>query len=119
MEENRKKTKKPGTLSLYKWVFLKGEKSKAKKAPETNTEAPTAHCDTLSVYKHVNPGRSLNIYFKEVKHLGHLTLTTDIWIPQQNRKPAFSRQWEEKLPVSQTLDPGVQGCDEFLCLQCE
>lgn len=43
MEEEGKKSKKPGIVSPFKRVFLKGEKSRDKKAHEKVTERRPLH----------------------------------------------------------------------------
>lgn len=70
-----KKAKKPGIVSPFKRVFLKGEKGRDKKAPEKLTERRALHTVPLSLPDHrVDPDILLNDYIeKEVKYLGQLT----------------------------------------------
>uniref|UniRef100_A0A8P0NVY6 CCM2 scaffold protein n=1 Tax=Canis lupus familiaris TaxID=9615 RepID=A0A8P0NVY6_CANLF len=74
MEEEGKKGKKPGIVSPFKRVFLKGEKSRDKKAHEKVTERRPLHTVALSLPERVEPDRLLSDYIeKEVKYLGQLT----------------------------------------------
>lgn len=74
MEEEGKKGKKPGIVSPFKRVFLKGEKSRDKKAQEKVTERRALHTVVLSPPERVEPDRLLSDYIeKEVKYLGQLT----------------------------------------------
>ncbi|XP_076974660.1 cerebral cavernous malformations 2 protein isoform X2 [Tamandua tetradactyla] len=73
MEEG-KKGKKPGIVSPFKRVFLKGEKSRDKKAHEKVTERRPLHTVVLALPDRVEPDVLLNDYIeKEVKYLGQLT----------------------------------------------
>uniref|UniRef100_A0A671EQF3 CCM2 scaffold protein n=1 Tax=Rhinolophus ferrumequinum TaxID=59479 RepID=A0A671EQF3_RHIFE len=64
----------PGIVSPFKRVFLKGEKSRDKKAHEKVTERRPLHTVVLSVPERVEPDRLLSDYIeKEVKYLGQLT----------------------------------------------
>ncbi|XP_057679109.1 cerebral cavernous malformations protein 2 homolog isoform X2 [Corythoichthys intestinalis] len=75
MEEDVKKVKKPGIVSPFKRVFLKGEKGRDKKAQEKSTERRALHTVSLSQPDHrIDPDILLNDYIeKEVKYLGQLT----------------------------------------------
>ncbi|XP_003971738.1 cerebral cavernous malformations protein 2 homolog [Takifugu rubripes] len=75
MEEDVKKVKKPGIVSPFKRVFLKGEKGRDKKAQEKTTERRALHTFSLSQPDHhIDPDILLNDYIeKEVKYLGQLT----------------------------------------------
>ncbi|XP_072538811.1 cerebral cavernous malformations protein 2 homolog isoform X3 [Salminus brasiliensis] len=75
MEDDVKKVKKPGIVSPFKRVFLKGEKGRDKKAQEKATERRALHTFSLSVPDHrIDPDILLNDYIeKEVKYLGQLT----------------------------------------------
>ncbi|XP_073712028.1 cerebral cavernous malformations protein 2 homolog isoform X1 [Misgurnus anguillicaudatus] len=75
MEDDVKKVKKPGIVSPFKRVFLKGEKGRDKKASEKSTERRALHTFALSVPDHrIDPDILLNDYIeKEVKYLGQLT----------------------------------------------
>ncbi|XP_040287362.1 cerebral cavernous malformations 2 protein isoform X2 [Bufo bufo] len=75
MEDDSKKGKKPGIVSPFKRVFLKGEKSRDKKAQEKVTERRPLHTVSVSQAEHrVEPDVLLNDYIeKEVKYLGQLT----------------------------------------------
>uniref|UniRef100_A0A8C5MWL3 CCM2 scaffold protein n=1 Tax=Leptobrachium leishanense TaxID=445787 RepID=A0A8C5MWL3_9ANUR len=75
MEDDGKKSKKPGIVSPFKRVFLKGEKGRDKKAQEKVTERRPLHTVSLSQTDHrVEPDVLLNDYIeKEVKYLGQLT----------------------------------------------
>ncbi|XP_053569684.1 cerebral cavernous malformations 2 protein isoform X2 [Bombina bombina] len=75
MEDEGKKGKKPGLVSPFKRVFLKGEKGRDKKAQEKVTERRPLHTVSLSQAEHrVEPDVLLNDYIeKEVKYLGQLT----------------------------------------------
>ncbi|KAM5303916.1 cerebral cavernous malformations 2 protein isoform 2-T2 [Glossophaga mutica] len=74
MEEEGKKGKKPGIVSPFKRVFLKGEKGRDKKAHEKVTERRPLHTVVLSLPERVEPDRLLSDYIeKEVKYLGQLT----------------------------------------------
>ncbi|XP_069501912.1 cerebral cavernous malformations 2 protein isoform X1 [Ambystoma mexicanum] len=75
MEDDAKKAKKPGIVSPFKRVFLKGEKGRDKKAQEKVTERRALHTVSLSQAEHrVEPDILLNDYIeKEVKYLGQLT----------------------------------------------
>ncbi|XP_077443695.1 cerebral cavernous malformations protein 2 homolog [Stigmatopora argus] len=76
MEEDVKKVKKPGIVSPFKRVFLKGEKGRDKKAQEkSTTERRALHTVSLSQPDHrIDPDVLLNDYIeKEVKYLGQLT----------------------------------------------
>ncbi|MGH0140385.1 UNVERIFIED_CONTAM: hypothetical protein FKN15_005146 [Acipenser sinensis] len=66
---------KPGIVSPFKRVFLKGEKGRDKKAQEKVTERRPLHTVPLSLPDHrVDPDILLNDYIeKEVKYLGQLT----------------------------------------------
>ncbi|XP_037693194.1 cerebral cavernous malformations 2 protein isoform X2 [Choloepus didactylus] len=73
MEEG-KKGKKPGIVSPFKRVFLKGEKGRDKKAHEKVTERRPLHTVVLALPDRVEPDVLLNDYIeKEVKYLGQLT----------------------------------------------
>ncbi|XP_055491506.1 cerebral cavernous malformations protein 2 homolog isoform X2 [Leucoraja erinacea] len=74
MEDDAKKGKKPGIVSPFKRVFLKGEKGRDKKAQEKVTERRPLHTVTLALPDHrVDPEILLNDYIeKEVKYLGQL-----------------------------------------------
>ncbi|XP_040287363.1 cerebral cavernous malformations 2 protein isoform X3 [Bufo bufo] len=65
----------PGIVSPFKRVFLKGEKSRDKKAQEKVTERRPLHTVSVSQAEHrVEPDVLLNDYIeKEVKYLGQLT----------------------------------------------
>ncbi|XP_022259458.1 cerebral cavernous malformations 2 protein isoform X2 [Canis lupus familiaris] len=64
----------PGIVSPFKRVFLKGEKSRDKKAHEKVTERRPLHTVALSLPERVEPDRLLSDYIeKEVKYLGQLT----------------------------------------------
>ncbi|XP_054245916.1 cerebral cavernous malformations 2 protein-like [Indicator indicator] len=74
MEEEGKKGKKPGIVSPFKRVFLKGEKGRDKKAQEKVTERRPLHTVVVSLPDRVEPDVLLNDYIeKEVKYLGQLT----------------------------------------------
>ncbi|XP_054427261.1 cerebral cavernous malformations 2 protein isoform X1 [Pteronotus mesoamericanus] len=74
MEEEGKKGKKPGIVSPFKRVFLKGERGRDKKAHEKVTERRPLHTVVLSLPERVEPDRLLSDYIeKEVKYLGQLT----------------------------------------------
>lgn len=75
MEEDVKKVKKPGIVSPFKRVFLKGERGRDKKAQEKPTERRSLHTFSLSQPDHrIDPDILLNDYIeKEVKYLGQLT----------------------------------------------
>ncbi|XP_049645615.1 cerebral cavernous malformations 2 protein [Suncus etruscus] len=74
MEEEGKKGRKPGIVSPFKRVFLKGEKSRDKKAHEKVVERRPLHTVVLSLPERVEPDRLLSDYIeKEVKYLGQLT----------------------------------------------
>ncbi|XP_034554868.1 cerebral cavernous malformations protein 2 homolog [Notolabrus celidotus] len=75
MEEDVKKVKKPGIVSPFKRVFLKGEKGRDKKAQEKATERRALRTVSLSQPDHrIDPDILLNDYIeKEVKYLGQLT----------------------------------------------
>ncbi|XP_062323744.1 cerebral cavernous malformations protein 2 homolog isoform X2 [Osmerus eperlanus] len=75
MEDDVKKVKKPGIVSPFKRVFLKGEKGRDKKAQEKSTERRVLHTFSLSLPDHrIDPDILLNDYIeKEVKYLGQLT----------------------------------------------
>ncbi|KAM4029068.1 cerebral cavernous malformations 2 protein isoform 2-T3 [Anomaloglossus baeobatrachus] len=75
MEDDGKKGKKPGIVSPFKRVFLKGEKGRDKKAQEKVTERRPLHTVSVSQAEHrVEPDVLLNDYIeKEVKYLGQLT----------------------------------------------
>ncbi|XP_072269146.1 cerebral cavernous malformations 2 protein isoform X2 [Pyxicephalus adspersus] len=75
MEDDGKKGKKPGIVSPFKRVFLKGEKGRDKKAQEKVTERRPLHTVSPSPAEHrVDPDVLLNDYIeKEVKYLGQLT----------------------------------------------
>ncbi|XP_018124449.1 cerebral cavernous malformations 2 protein isoform X3 [Xenopus laevis] len=75
MEDDGKKGKKPGIVSPFKRVFLKGEKGRDKKAQEKVTERRPLHTVSVSQADHrVEPDVLLNDYIeKEVKYLGQLT----------------------------------------------
>lgn len=63
----------PGIVSPFKRVFLKGEKSRDKKAHEKVTERRPLHTVVLALPERVEPDRLLSDYIeKEVKvsHLG-------------------------------------------------
>ena len=58
----------PGIVSPFKRVFLKGEKSRDKKAHEKVTERRPLHTVVLSLPERVEPDRLLSDYIeKEVK----------------------------------------------------
>lgn len=64
----------PGIVSPFKRVFLKGEKSRDKKAHEKVTVRRPLHTVVLALPERVEPDRLLSDYIeKEVKvsHLGH------------------------------------------------
>ncbi|XP_057588363.1 cerebral cavernous malformations 2 protein isoform X8 [Hippopotamus amphibius kiboko] len=64
----------PGIVSPFKRVFLKGEKSRDKKAHEKVTERRPLHTVVLSLPERVEPDRLLSDYIeKEVKYVGQLT----------------------------------------------
>lgn len=64
----------PGIVSPFKRVFLKGEKSRDKKAHEKVTERRPLHTVVLALPERVEPDRLLSDYIeKEVKYLGQLT----------------------------------------------
>uniref|UniRef100_G1T9C9 CCM2 scaffold protein n=1 Tax=Oryctolagus cuniculus TaxID=9986 RepID=G1T9C9_RABIT len=70
--------REPGIVSPFKRVFLKGEKSRDKKAHEKVTERRPLHTVVLSLPERVEPDRLLSDYIeKEVKRAhqlpGHLT----------------------------------------------
>uniref|UniRef100_A0A8C7DIY6 CCM2 scaffold protein n=1 Tax=Oncorhynchus kisutch TaxID=8019 RepID=A0A8C7DIY6_ONCKI len=69
------RTDKPGIVSPFKRVFLKGEKGRDKKAQEKTTERRALHTFSLSLPDHrIDPDILLNDYVeKEVKYLGQLT----------------------------------------------
>ncbi|XP_053323675.1 cerebral cavernous malformations 2 protein [Spea bombifrons] len=75
MEDDGKKGKKPGIVSPFKRVFLKGERSRDKKAQEKVTERRPLHTVSLSpAERRVEPDVLLNDYIeKEIKYLGQLT----------------------------------------------
>lgn len=75
MDDDGKKGKKPGIVSPFKRVFLKGEKGRDKKAQEKVTERRPLHTVSPSPAEHrVDPDVLLNDYIeKEVKYLGQLT----------------------------------------------
>ncbi|XP_036850873.1 cerebral cavernous malformations 2 protein isoform X4 [Manis javanica] len=74
MEEEGKKGKKPGIVSPFKRVFLKGEKSRDKKAQEKAVERRPLHTVLLALPERVEPDTLLSDYIeKEVKYLGQLT----------------------------------------------
>ncbi|RVE55988.1 hypothetical protein OJAV_G00231800 [Oryzias javanicus] len=75
MEDDVKKVKKPGIVSPFKRVFLKGEKGRDKKAQEKATERRALHTFSLSQPDHrIDPDILLNDYIeKEVKYLGQLS----------------------------------------------
>ncbi|CAL8317622.1 unnamed protein product [Boreogadus saida] len=75
MEEDVKKVKKPGIVSPFKRVFLKGERGRDKKTSEKTTERRALHTFSLSQPDHrIDPDILLNDYIeKEVKYLGQLT----------------------------------------------
>ncbi|KAI1897214.1 hypothetical protein AGOR_G00080930 [Albula goreensis] len=78
MEDDVKKAKKPGIVSPFKRVFLKGEKGEKgrdKKSQEKATERRPLHTVPLSLPDHrVDPDILLHDYIeKEVKYLGQLT----------------------------------------------
>ncbi|XP_053913215.1 cerebral cavernous malformations 2 protein isoform X2 [Cuculus canorus] len=74
MEEEGKKGKKPGIVSPFKRVFLKGEKGRDKKAQEKVTERRPLHTVVVSLPDRVEAEVLLNDYIeKEVKYLGQLT----------------------------------------------
>uniref|UniRef100_A0A4X1UAZ9 CCM2 scaffold protein n=1 Tax=Sus scrofa TaxID=9823 RepID=A0A4X1UAZ9_PIG len=73
----------PGIVSPFKRVFLKGEKSRDKKAHEKVTERRPLHTVVLSLPERVEPDRLLSDYIeKEVKRAhqlpGHLTQEHDL-----------------------------------------
>ncbi|XP_061667586.1 cerebral cavernous malformations protein 2 homolog isoform X3 [Syngnathoides biaculeatus] len=74
MEEDVKKVKKPGIVSPFKRVFLKGEKGRDKKAQEKSAERRALHTVSLSQPdRRIDPDVLLNDYIeKEVKYLGQL-----------------------------------------------
>lgn len=73
--EQSKSEKKPGLVSPFKRVFLKGEKGRDKKAQEKVTERRPLHTVSSSLPdRRVEPDVLLNDYIeKEVKYLGQLT----------------------------------------------
>ncbi|XP_043918719.1 cerebral cavernous malformations 2 protein isoform X2 [Protopterus annectens] len=73
--EQSKTEKKPGLVSPFKRVFLKGEKGRDKKAQEKVTERRPLHTVLSSLPdRRVEPDVLLNDYIeKEVKYLGQLT----------------------------------------------
>ncbi|XP_008634534.1 cerebral cavernous malformations 2 protein isoform X2 [Corvus cornix cornix] len=74
MEEEGKKGKKPGIVSPFKRVFLKGEKGRDKKAQEKVTERRPLHTVVVALPDRVEPDLLLHDYIeKEVKYLGQLT----------------------------------------------
>ncbi|XP_030628601.1 cerebral cavernous malformations protein 2 homolog isoform X2 [Chanos chanos] len=75
MEDDVKKVKKPGIVSPFKRVFLKGEKGRDKKVQEKAVERRALHTFSLSLPDHrIDPDILLNDYIeKEVKYLGQLT----------------------------------------------
>uniref|UniRef100_A0A8C5J1X4 CCM2 scaffold protein n=1 Tax=Junco hyemalis TaxID=40217 RepID=A0A8C5J1X4_JUNHY len=74
MEEEGKKGKKPGIVSPFKRVFLKGEKGRDKKAQEKVTERRPLHTVLVAPPDRVEPDLLLHDYIeKEVKYLGQLT----------------------------------------------
>ncbi|XP_058687504.1 cerebral cavernous malformations 2 protein isoform X1 [Poecile atricapillus] len=74
MEEEGKKGKKPGIVSPFKRVFLKGEKGRDKKAQEKVTERRPLHTVLVALPERVEPDLLLHDYIeKEVKYLGQLT----------------------------------------------
>ncbi|XP_061560984.1 cerebral cavernous malformations protein 2 homolog isoform X3 [Phycodurus eques] len=75
MEEDVKKVKKPGIVSPFKRVFLKGEKGRDKKAQEKSAARRALHTVSLPQPDHrIDPDILLNDYIeKEVKYLGQLT----------------------------------------------
>ncbi|XP_005062637.1 PREDICTED: cerebral cavernous malformations 2 protein [Ficedula albicollis] len=74
MEEEGKKGKKPGIVSPFKRVFLKGEKGRDKKAQEKVAERRPLHTVLLALPERVEPELLLHDYIeKEVKYLGQLT----------------------------------------------
>lgn len=74
MEEEGRKGRKPGIVSPFKRVFLKGEKGRDKKAQEKVTERRPLHTVLVSLPDRVEPDILLNDYIeKEVKYLGQLT----------------------------------------------
>ncbi|KAM3822825.1 LOW QUALITY PROTEIN: cerebral cavernous malformations 2 protein [Vipera latastei] len=76
MEEEGKRGKKPGIVSPFKRVFLKGEKGRDKKAQEKVTERRALHTVSLAGFPdRFEPDVLLNDYIeKEVKYLGQLTV---------------------------------------------
>lgn len=84
----------PGIVSPFKRVFLKGEKSRDKKAHEKVTERRPLHTVVLSLPERVEPDRLLSDYIeKEVKVSRHG--------PQD--MPA-KRQWRSCLYPPDTLE---------------
>uniref|UniRef100_A0A098LYZ0 Malcavernin n=1 Tax=Hypsiglena sp. JMG-2014 TaxID=1550645 RepID=A0A098LYZ0_9SAUR len=74
MEEEGKRGKKPGIVSPFKRVFLKGEKGRDKKAQEKVTERRALHTVPLALPDRFEPDVLLNDYIeKEVKYLGQIT----------------------------------------------
>lgn len=74
MEEEGKKGKKPGIVSPFKRVFLKGEKGRDKKAQEKVSERRPLHTVLVALPDRVEPDVLLHDYIeKEVKYLGQLT----------------------------------------------
>ncbi|KAM6954612.1 cerebral cavernous malformations protein 2 homolog [Aplochiton taeniatus] len=75
MEDDVKKVKKPGIVSPFKRVFLKGEKVRDKKAQEKVVERRALHTYSLCMpEQRIDPDILLNDYIeKEVKYLGQLT----------------------------------------------
>ncbi|XP_056341951.1 cerebral cavernous malformations 2 protein isoform X2 [Oenanthe melanoleuca] len=74
MEEEGKKGKKPGIVSPFKRVFLKGERGRDKKAQEKVAERRPLHTVLLALPERVEPDLLLHDYIeKEVKYLGQLT----------------------------------------------
>ncbi|KAF3849804.1 hypothetical protein F7725_019523 [Dissostichus mawsoni] len=68
-------SERPGIVSPFKRVFLKGEKGRDKKAQEKATERRALHTFSLSQPDHrIDPDILLNDYIeKEVKYLGQLS----------------------------------------------
>ncbi|TRZ10757.1 hypothetical protein HGM15179_016351 [Zosterops borbonicus] len=74
MEEEVRKGKKPGLVSPFKRVFLKGEKGRDKKAQEKAQERRPLHTVLVALPDRVEPDLLLHDYIeKEVKYLGQLT----------------------------------------------
>ncbi|XP_030788000.1 cerebral cavernous malformations 2 protein isoform X2 [Rhinopithecus roxellana] len=106
MEEEGKKGKKPGIVSPFKRVFLKGEKSRDKKAHEKVTERRPLHTVVLSLPERVEPDRLLSDYIeKEVKWEESVEATwgtRTLIIPSSNEEGALHAGGQVGNP---TFDP--------------